>query len=285
MNPKGINPSNEPTEGSKIVSVPVSSEVVTTRGETPIVTTTTTTTPETEDFAGRYIHSELAAARKSLLMTQVLGSLMALGTMLYLGYIVTTLQKALEPDSAATIATGIISERVNTQAQSMADQAKQQVPKMISGLPDYALKKMPDYRESLEKQIDSDLNTHFEAASKTMDGHFDDFINANKTEIGALLKDGKDPQALHALGGALQTEFEKFLKDTPTSSNSPETAKDKIDQSLVALQQVEKQLARLAANKGLTPEEQKMRRAVAILSKNIHQGVADSGIKVAQNPM
>ncbi len=285
MNPQGINPSNEPTEGGKIVSASGPSEVVTTRTGDPIVATTGTTTAETEDYAARYIHSELASARRSLRMTQIGGTLLALGTLLYLGYITKTVQDETQPDRAAQTASGLIGARVTEQAETVAAQAKQQVPKLISGLPDYALKQMPGYREQLETQIDSDVNTNLEAASKQMDGHFDDFIGANKEQIASLLKDGNDKQATHQLAIALQGEFEKFLKETPTSSTSPETAKQKIDQTLVALQQVNTQLSRLAANKGLSPEEQKMRRAIAILSKNIHQGVADSGIKVAQNPM
>ena len=285
MNPQGINPANEPTPGGKIVSASGASEVVPTRNGAPIVAATGPTAPETEDVAARYIHSELAAARKSLRLTQIGGTLLTLGTILYLGYITTTLQSAMQPDNAAQIATGVIADKVTTQAETMAEQAKQQVPKMISGLPDYALKQMPEYRGQLERQIDSDVNTNLEAASKQMDGHFDEFVGANKTEIAALLKDGNDKAATHQLAIALQGEFEKFLKETPTSDKSPETAQQKIDQTLVALQQVNTQLARLATNKGLSPEEQKMRRAVAILSRNIHQGVSDTGIKIAQNPV
>jgi len=259
-------------------------------GEPPrIVTPAVVSTPEVrtvvndaDDLAPRYIHTELKKARQSLLLTQIVGALTLLGTIGYFSYIVGTIQHNLEPANAAQIATGVIAQKVDDQSQELASQAKQQLPKMIATLPDYALKQLPIQREQLENQIDSDLTTNLQEASKKVDGNFDEFISQNKDQMTAILKDGKDKQATASLGKALQAEFEKALKDTTISGG--ESAKSKLDQTLAALQQVDKQVARLAANKNLTPEEQKMRRAVAILAANINKGVQDNGLKVAANP-
>lgn len=284
--PNDPNLSQEPTEPPRLASASGASDFlapITPAPSSPAPVVFTLAVSEADEVAGRYIHTELKRARRSLLVTQAVALASVLGTLAYLGYITITLQRTLEPKNAAEVANGLISERVQTQAQSLADQTKERVPQLIAQLPDYALKQMPVYRASLETQIDSDLNTNFAQAAKAMDGHFDGFLKDNKTEVAALLRDGNDRQATRALGLALQGEFQKFLKTTPMSQNN-ETAQQKLDQTLVALQQVDKQLARLAANKNLTPQEQKMRRAVAILSANIHKGVEKNGLKMAQNP-
>lgn len=78
--------------------------------------------------------SELRHARKSLLTTQIVGSLLTLGTLLYMGYIVSTLNRSLEPQAAAEIASGAIGERfsVETQAIVLSEQVKERLPQMIA---------------------------------------------------------------------------------------------------------------------------------------------------------
>jgi len=285
------NPNNTPSSGGasgeppRIVSASGPSEIVTTQNSAPIVTERVETVPvnnDTEDLAARYVHKELKQARQGLLLTQIIGGLSVLGTALYLGYITSTIQKTFQPDAAAQVATGIIAQKVEDQSQQLADQAKQKVPELIAQLPDYAIKQMPGYRQQLETQIDSDLNTNMETASKQLEGNFDGFVSDNKTQIAALLKDGNDKQAVHALGVALQGELQKSLKDTPVTNN--ESAQSKLDQTLSALQQVDKQMTRLAENKNLSPQEQKMRRAVASISAGIQKGVKDNGLTMAQAP-
>jgi len=285
------NPNNTPDSGGssgeppRIVSASGSSEIVPTQNTAPLVNVpveTVSMNNEGEDTAARYVHKELAQARKGLMLTQIIGGLSVLGTALYLGYITSTIKKTFEPDAAAQVATGLISEKVNDQAQQLADQAKQRVPELIGQLPDYAIKQMPGYRQQLETQIDSDLNTNMEAASKQLDGHFDSFVSDNKTQIAALLKDGNDKQATRALGTALQGELQKFIKETPVTNG--ESAQSKLDQTLTALQQVDKQISRLATGKNLSPQEQKMRRAIAVISGGIEKGVKDNGLTMTQAP-
>lgn len=285
------NPNNTPDSGGssgeppRIVSASGSSEIVPTQHTAPLANVpvdTVSVNNEGEDTAARYVHKELAQARKGLMLTQIIGGLSVLGTALYLGYITATIQKTFQPDEAAQVATGLIADKVNTQAEDLAAQARQRVPQLIADLPDYAIKQMPGYRQQLETQIDSDLNTNMEAASKQLDGHFDSFVSDNKTQIAALLKDGNDKQATRALGTALQGELQKFIKETPVTNG--ESAQSKLDQTLTALQQVDKQISRLAAGKNLSPQEQKMRRAIAVISGGIEKGVKDNGLTMTQAP-
>jgi len=235
-----------------------------------------------EAVAQNYIARELREARKSLRITQILSAVMVLGSLAYLGYITMTLRSTLEPKNAAEIANGLISERVETQAQSLADQTKEKVPQLIAQLPDYAIEEMPKYRQALENQIDTDMRAHFAKASTLMEGHVDEFIVTHKADIADILKTGQDPAALRRLGVELEVEFHKYLKTA--SLDGKETAQQKLDKSLEALHQIEKKMVRLAANKNLTPQEKKLRRAIAIMSANINFQVEQNGLKMAKQP-
>lgn len=233
--------------------------------------------------AENYVHSQLQKARKSLRLTQIFSILTVLGTLAYLGYITGTVRQSLQPAAAAEIADGLIAERVNEQAQTLAQQTREKVPGLIAGLPDYAIKELPGYRTSLESQIETDMRSHFASASKLMEGHVDEWVTANKTEIGSLLKTGQDPAALKQLGGALETEFFKFLKEVPLDKGG-ETGQQKLDQTLFSLAQVEKRIAHLAANKNLTPAEKKMRRAIAIMGGTIDRHIKYNGLTITKMP-
>ena len=58
------------------------------------------------------------------------------------------------------------------------------------------------------------------------------------------------------------------LNDTDAGGN--ETYREKLDKSLVSLQDIHKKMDQLAANKNLTPAEQKTRHAIAILAGKIN---------------
>lgn len=269
MLPKDINP-NDPRQNS--------SEIV--AGSGPIVSAGVS---GEETVAENYVHSQLLKARRSLRMTQIFSALLVLGTLLYLGSITSTLRQSLQPTAAAEIADGLIAEKVNEQAQSLAQQTREKVPGLIAGLPDYAIKELPNYRTGLENQIETDMRTHFASASELMKGHVDEFLTTNKTEIADLLKTGQNPAATKELGAALEAEFYKFLKEVPIDKGG-ETGQQKIDQTLVSLQQIEKKMLHLAGNKNLTPAEKKMRRAIAIMSRNIDQHVKDNGLAITKMP-
>ena len=236
-----------------------------------------------EAVAESYVHSQVQKARKSLRVTQILSTAMVLGTLLYLGYITSTVRDSLQPVAAAEIADGLISEKVNEQAQNLAQQTREKVPQLIAGLPDYAIKEMPGLRANLEQQIETDMRRHFASASQGMEGHVDEFLTANKSSIAEFLKTGQNPEATRHMGQALEAEFYKFLKEVPIGSDK-QTAHQKLDQTLSSLQQIEKKITRLAINKNLTPVEKKLRRAIAIMSGNIDRHVKDNGLTISKLP-
>jgi hypothetical protein len=221
-----------------------------------------------EGPAERHLLREVGRARRDLRLAQIGGSLLTLFVLCYLGWITSTLNRSLEPHAAAQIAQGIIAERVEQHADELSGQLKARVPAMIAGLPDYALKEMPRYREQIEDQAEGQMQRYFTQAASRMDGQMDDFLAAHHDQIKEVLAGGQDPATAHELGAALQKEFLGYVN---AASINGETLGSKLDQSLATLQQVRRRMDRLADNKGLTPQEKKARRAIALLSQSVEE--------------
>lgn len=219
-----------------------------------------------EGIAERFVRKELADARKSLRMAQIGGSILAVATAAYFGFLTSSLNRTLEPKAAAQVATGLIVDQVESQGPQIASEIKTRVPGLIEQLPDYALKQLPQYRTALENQVESDMQTSFASSSKQLGETFDELLDGNKEDIQKMLKDGKDPEASAEIGKAMESEMIDFVK---TAKVGDEPMSAKLDEALVSLNHVDKRMARLAANQNLTPQEKKARRAIGILSRNI----------------
>jgi len=221
-----------------------------------------------EGVAERHLLREVGRARRDLRLAQIGGSLLTLSVLGYLGWITSTLNRSLEPHAAAQIAQGVIAERVEQHADELSGQLKARVPAMIAGLPDYALREMPRYREQLEDQAEGQMQRYFTQAAAQVDGQMNDFLSAHHDQIKEVLAGGQDPATVHELGAALQKEFLGYVN---AASINGETLGAKLDQSLATLQQVRRRMDRLAENKGLTPQEKKARRAIALLSQSVEE--------------
>lgn len=220
-----------------------------------------------EPVAERFVRKELSDARKSLRLTQIIASVLAIGTMIYTGAIASQLNNTLEPTAAAQVATGLLVDQVETQGPQISAEIRQRIPKLIEEMPDYAIKQLPQYRTALESQVESDMNRHFTASSKELGATFDELLDANKESISQMIKDGKDPEATKVVGDAIEKEMLEYVG---TTSLNGETLSTKLDGAYTSLTQVEKRMAKLASNKNLTPQEKKARRAIGILSGTIN---------------
>jgi len=230
-----------------------------------------------EGVAEQYVADQLHNARLSLQRTQLIGALLVLVTLLYMLYMAINFRRYLEPQAAAEVAGGLISERVNEQAQGVADQVKARVPEMIRELPDYALAQMPIYREALEQRIATDLRTHSAAAALNLGDHLDVFLDEHKDKIKTVFEATADSQAVKQMGAEIEHEFLKSLKNTQAGGG--ETLKTKLDTSLQMLQQVNMKMSRLANAKNLTPQERKARRAIAIMTTKLDHEIQQNGLQ------
>ncbi|MBC8137052.1 MAG: hypothetical protein H8F28_14320 [Fibrella sp.] len=219
-----------------------------------------------EPIAERFVQKELTDARKSFRVTQIVASVLALGTMMYTGFIASELNKTLEPTAAANVATGLIATQVDEQGPQIAAEIRQRIPKLIEEVPDYAIKQLPQYRTALESQVENDMSRYFTSSSKELGASFDELLEDNKASISQMLKDGKDAEATKLVGDAMEKEM---LEYAGTVQINGETLSTKLDGAYTSLTQVDKRMAKLAANKNLTPQEKKARRAIGILSRTI----------------
>jgi hypothetical protein len=223
-------------------------------------------TPEAGVEAEQYVAKELIRVRKALRMTQVMAVTLCVLTVVSMGTITYGFAQSLEPHHAATIAQGLISEHVDDQIPQFKQYIKEKVPVLISQVPGYVKQQLPQYRENLESRLGSALDHYAEQTSQQFDTQFDAFVTANQPGIKALMSNSQDPEAMKALDTNLKQMREEYVDHTEVNG---ETLQSQIGQSLAALTEIDGKMKRLAANKNLTDEEKKTRRAIAILLKSV----------------
>lgn len=240
----------------------------------------TTPEPAGEGAAEHYIAIELQKTRVSLQRNIVVGLVvLALlgGEMLYLTNGFTS---NLEPHAAAQVAEGFVAQQVADKGPDVAAQIKQKIPELIQQVPDYALKQMPAYRESLENRLEEDLTRRCQATAPQLGQDLHTFLSAHKDQVKQILASSNDPAMVSQMGEELKATLHEYLQQKPDNG---ESVTEQIDKSLSSLQEVEKKVQRLAANKNLTPEEKKARRAIAVLSRSIN--TAGEQIQPAVKPV
>ena len=272
MEPNRPDINNERVETPSVVpvEVPVERVEVPTPPSGPsAVPSQVAVTPAEGNLAAQYIAKELAQFRTSLQRTQIFGSLLLLITLGYMGYLAYNFQQNLQPQTAAQIASGAISERVNDQADTLAEQMKEKIPQLIADIPDTVIKAMPGYRQQLETQIATDLTKHSKTAADKLSTQLDGYLAEHKEEMKAVLDSGNDSAAVKQMGGEIQQQFLAALKTTDAGNG--ESVQTKLDKALHSLHEIDTMMAKLAANKNLTSQERKARRAIAIMSESASQ--------------
>ena len=220
--------------------------------------------------AENYVSGELQKARTNLQRTQIGGGVLLLLLGGWLIYITSRFTSQLQPDSAAEITEGLVMQQISDKGPDLQTQLKQKIPEIIAQAPDYALKQLPDYRQSLETRIKDDLKKYCDNIAPQMGAQLDTFLDQNKDQVHQLITDANDPSKAKQIGVELRDTFLKAM-DEPTGGESVRT---KIDAALASLHDVEKRMTHLADGKNLTPEEKKTRHAIAVLTQaiNTHAG-------------
>ena len=224
--------------------------------------------------AEQFLIDELASARASLKRTQVIGLIVLVAIVAYMGVVTLKIREALVPAQAADLAKAFVAERVTAQADELAAQVKQQLPVWVGGLPDYVIKQLPAYRMELEKDVESSLRDHGLKASQELGAKLDAFLNANIVQVKAILKAGQDKSEF----AKLEPQIDAFLADYLNQRmGGEESLQAKLDKTLHALRDIKKMTDRLATATDLTPQEKKARHAIAIIGRT-----ADAQVKALQ---
>ncbi len=236
-------------------------------------------TPEVNVAEG-YIESALKSGQETLKKTRVMAAAASVFFVGYLGYVTATFHANLEPEGAATVATGLAAQRLDDMEPTLTSFIHEQIPQAIRHAPDEIIARMPEMRENLENKVEGDLRAHSVESSKKLSELMNRFITEHKDEISAFAKDAQDPANADKVGDALEKEFIEFLHNEQIAGS---TIAEKLDNTLEALEQVDARTARLALNKKLTSGEQKARHAVALLMHRINSAPDDGTVAEAHN--
>ncbi len=224
--------------------------------------------------AEQFLIDELASARASLKRTQIIGLIVLVAIVAYMGVVTLKIREALVPAQAADLAKAFVAERVTAQADELAAQIKQQLPVWVGGLPDYVIKQLPAYRMELEKDVENSLKDHGLKVSRELAAKLDAFLNANIVQVKAALKAGQDRKEF----AKLEPEIDRFLGEYLNQRmGGEESLQAKLDKTLHALRDIKSMTDRLATATDLTPQEKKARHAIAIIGRT-----ADAQVKALQ---
>lgn len=219
--------------------------------------------------AEQFLADELAATRRALQRTRVAGTIIIVVVVAYMGYVASALNRQLQPEAAADFATTFVQGQVLEKTDALASQVKERIPALVAGLPDYVQRELPRHREALEDRLEQDFKEHTHANAQQLGKHLDDFLQAHIVQIRTLLNTAENkPEMLQTLAPDLEEEIVRYLSDKTAGD---ESLKDKIDQALAELQKVETQVDRLAKGVNLTPQEKKVRHAIAVIARSAEE--------------
>jgi hypothetical protein len=156
----------------------------------------------------------------------------------------------------------MIGQNITDHLPELKSYAKEQVPILIAQVPDYVKTELPKYRQNLVNKLESDIGAYAKQTAPELGAKMDDFFKQNKDAVGQLMQNNQDPVAQAAVSAGLKNMFGDYLRSAQINK---ETLESKISQSLTALDSVDNRLKHLAANKGLTDNEKRARRAIAIV--------------------
>ena len=223
------------------------------------------TPAETSDAAAAYIAQELPKARKALKRTRIVGLVLICLVGSYISFISLTLVKFFQPREAAQIASGMLVQHIASDGPTLALQIERQIPLLIRQLPDYVIRELPTYRQEVELALEGELRAHCAGLSRDLGKELDAQIDSHQSELKSLLEHPNDRAVLRTVLPDLDQTITGFL----TADADGKVVQERITDLATGLKDVEKHMDRLANGAGLTPEEQKARRSLAVLAKAI----------------
>ena len=218
--------------------------------------------PTGDAVAAAYLAEELPKARQSLKRTRIVGIILILFVGAYFSVISTIMVRFFRPKEAAEVASGMLARQVAAKGPVLALHVEREIPPLIGQVPDYLIKEIPGFRQQLQVSLESECDAYCNSLSRDLGARMDTLIDEHKAEIGTLLKNASDREAIH------QTlpDFDKMITEAMNNNAEGQAAKERIDQWAAALKEAENRMDRLANGSDLTPEEQKARHALAMLS-------------------
>jgi hypothetical protein len=221
--------------------------------------------PTGEAMLAAYLAEELPRARKTLKRTRIICVILIVFVAAYIGTITAVMVNLFQPKAAAEIASGMMAQHARDEGPILAAQIEGEIPRLIHELPDYLIGELPVYRKELQRSLETEYEAYCNALGRDLGKKLDQLIDNHKSEIKILLENANDRDAIRKT----LPDFDKVIAATLKNNPEGQALKERIDAWAASLKEVEKRMDRLANGTNLTPEEQKARRALSLLSKVI----------------
>jgi hypothetical protein len=232
----------------------------------PSPAATSDATPQTgEAVVAAYLAQELPKARQALKRTRITGIILILFVGAYMGVISTIMVNFFQPKAAAEVALGMLTQHVETDGPVLAAKIEWEIPHLIHEVPDYLIAELPVYRKELQQSLETEYETYCNSLNKDLGDQLDKLIDEHKAEIKSLLENASDRDTIRKT----LPDFDKVINEALKNNVEGQALKEHIDEVAAALNEVEKRMDHLANGSNLTPEEHKVRQALALLSKVI----------------
>ncbi|MGA2853278.1 MAG: hypothetical protein ABSE90_03985 [Verrucomicrobiota bacterium] len=210
-----------------------------------------------------YLAQELPKARQTLKRMRIVCIILILFVGAYMGVISTIMVNFFKPKTAAEVAGGMLMQHVIRDGPAIAARVETQIPPLIHQIPDYLIKELPVYRKVLQQSLETEYATYCNSLNKDLSDQLDKLVDEHKAEIKTLLENASDRGAIRKT----LPDFDRVINESIQNNVEGKALKERIDDWATALQEVQKHMDRLANSSDLTTEEQKARRALALLSK------------------
>ena len=218
-----------------------------------------------EAVVAAYLAQELPKARQLLKRTQIICIVLILFVGAYIGTISTIMVRFFRPIDAAEVASGMLAQHAVKDGPILAAKVEWEIPHIIHQVPDYLIGELPIYRKELQQSLETEYEGYCNSLAKDLGDQIDKLIDDHKAEIKTLLENAGDRDAIRKT----LPDFDKVIAESMKNDPEGQALRERIDEWAAALKEVEKRMDRLASGSNLTPEEQKARHALALLSKVI----------------
>jgi hypothetical protein len=218
-----------------------------------------------EAFLAAYLAQELPKARVLLRRTRIVCVVLIVFIAVYIGTITTIMVNFFQPKAAAEVASGMLAQHAMKDGPILAAKVEWEIPHIIHQVPDYLIGELPVYRKELQQSLEAEYEAYCNSLSKDLGGQIDKFIDDHPAEIKTLLENANDRDTIRKI----LPDFDKGIADCMKNDPEGQALREHIDEWAAALKEVEKRMDHLANGSNLTPEEQKARYALALLSKVI----------------
>jgi len=228
-----------------------------------------------------YLAEELPKARRSLKRTRITCVILILFVAAYISTITAVMVNFFQPKAAAEVASGMMVQHARSEGPILAAQIVGQIPRLIHEVPDYLIGELPAYRKQLQRSLETEYEAYCNSLGRDLGKKIDMLIDTHKAEIKILLENANDRDAIRKT----LPDFDKVIAETLKNNPEGQALQQHIVEWAAALEVVEKRMDRLANATDLTPEEQKARHALSLLSKVIESntqlpaGAAPSPVK------